>query len=149
MKIKYELVSVEKVGKNTIILIGRDSKNNKKTFNIKDFFPYIYVKHGSKIPTIDTLDENRKVVKSVVDPRIKSVEEFEGFALANDTPLDKIFLNDLRDTRDVRALFDETFEADIMFALRFKIDHGIKRGFKIERQCVNQYYISEKDVEGF
>jgi len=149
MKIKYDLVSVEKIGKNTIILIGRDSKKKRKVFRIKDFFPYFFVPHGSKVPTKDTIDETGKIVRSERDNRIKSIEEFVGFSLVGDVPLDKIILHDLRDTPDVRQLFEKTYEADVMFALRFKIDKNIKQGFMIDGKYINRQYISEKYVEGF
>lgn len=149
MKIKYNLVSVEKIGKNTIILIGRDEKGERKVFRIKDFFPYFFVPHGSEIPTKDTADEEGSIIRSERDHRIKSVEELVGFSLDSDVPLDKITLYDLRDTPDVRQLFEKTYEADVMFALRFKIDKGIKQGFMIDKKYINRQYISEKHVEGF
>lgn len=142
---RFDLISVDRCEESDIILIGRSEENQERyKFNITDFFPYFYVREEAEIP-------DSKYIKEVIEDTGK-----KGL-LGHD--LKKIVLINSKKTPDVRDMFDISYEADILFNKRFRYDTGMRQGFRIDDEVLeegkvkngdnNIVNISWRDINGF
>lgn len=120
---KFFLIQVEK-GRNhqSILIFARDEDGKKYRFIVTDFYPYFYVDADVIVP------DRPEIVNVIV---MKLSEKQSMFK----TSLKKIFVTKtpvvpkIRDYFHDRGLF--TYEADILYPLRFRIDRQIYRGFTL------------------
>jgi DNA polymerase elongation subunit (family B) len=133
---KFEYVTIDAVGRKEIVLVGRSLDDGKRyVFRIRDFFPYFYV------PA-----EFAPMLKGNIDGLV-AIEQsdkrsFDGKSLV------KIVVDDRALVPKFRAKFPLTYEADIPFHKRAKIDMGIKAGFEIPDEAVLRG-VSWKEVKGW
>lgn len=132
---KFEYVSIDSLGENTIILVGRNGEK-RKVFIIKDFYPYFYV----PINEIEKLKDKSDVISIHVEEMKIGLDG---------SKLVKIVVKDRSVVPKLRKYFERTYESDIPFYKRAKIDMGIKSGFEIDDEKANLEVVSWKDVKGF
>jgi len=117
------LNTIEKGWDNkSILLFARDGDGKRFRFICTNFRPYFYVTADSPIPE---------------KPEITLVEDvpFEIKHTLFQEPLKKLFVNKTSSVPNVKNWYHEqgirTYEADILYPLRFKIDLKILEGFTI------------------
>ena len=101
---KFELITAERINNRDILLIGREDKSKQKgTFIVKGFFPYFYVPGSGQDNKIGL----------------------------DGTKVTKVLCSSPEEVTQTRSKWDKTYEADIIYTNRFKIDFDIKSGFII------------------
>ncbi len=111
---KEEKWSGDESEKMPVIYIkGRNKQNSYREIKVTDFRPFFYVPKG----------EWEMKRSDINDSRILSVET--GYKSLKDTELVKITCELPRHVPDIRSNFSETFEADVLFYLRFLISKDI------------------------
>ena len=95
-----------KYGKPIVYLFGRNEKNEKKILTDSNFEPYFYISKKEKIPNV---------------PEIKKVES--GYINLFGNEVIKITTNSPSDVARLRDWFNETWEDDILFNLRYVLDN--------------------------
>jgi DNA polymerase elongation subunit (family B) len=120
---RYWLTIIEKgQDDRTVLIFARDASAKRERFIVTDYMPYFYVDADSPLP-------NRTEIVDVqeVDPN-KKQSVFGG-------PIVKIVLNRTKVVPYVRDWFHTrglmTYEADILYPLRFRIDRQIYEGFTV------------------
>jgi DNA polymerase elongation subunit (family B) len=133
---KFEYISIDSYGKHGLILVGRNPVVGRKVFRIDDFYPYIYVASSEEIPESD---------------KIAGLEMTDAVSIFG-VPVKKLFVNDRAEVPWLRQKFKQSFEADIPFHKRAKIDMGIKSGFEVPDEKITddkEIRISWKEVKGW
>jgi len=127
---------VESVGDRGIVLLGRREDNGQKVMvYINDFCPYFYVLENDK---------------HVTGPDILGYETGNWHSI-DGRKLKKVYVKSHNVVPKVRKLFKETFEADVVYSLRARIDMGIREGFEIPDELLkgNPISVSWKQVRGY
>jgi len=113
-----------------IWLLCREGKK-RQMIKVKGFRPYLYVPIDAEVPKHPCIDEVVSCDKLTIDgERVK-----------------KIFVYSPKDVRSVRSYFDRTWEADVLFGVRFCIDKGIKEGIILSDEEKDVY--DEGEIEGY
>jgi DNA polymerase elongation subunit (family B) len=108
---RYRLVGEEPI----ILLLCRDDKK-RRMLHVKGFRPYLYVKKEEEVPEHASITEVCEEEKTTIDGQ----------------EVKKIFVKMPMDVRSVRSSFSRTWESDILFGWRFRIDLGIKEGIVVD-----------------
>jgi len=120
-------------------VFGRDQQWNRHHIQIEQMRPYFCV----------TQQEWTKVGESVADDeRVLSIEteDMRGRpeTAIDGTPLVRIVCREPGDVKDLRELFDEPYEADIKFPVRFLVDFDIFQWIEVPDNCGSR--IGKDDV---
>lgn len=101
-------------------LYGRTENRKLQQIRVTGFDPYFFI--------------DREVAKDI-DPTayedIVDVEPFCGEESLMGTPLGKIVVSHPGAVPDLREQFESTWEADVLFTNRLRIDHGVKTGVEL------------------
>ncbi|MBY6287379.1 hypothetical protein GLT90_02105 [Nanohaloarchaea archaeon H12] len=122
-------------------LFARDATGERRLIEVEGFYPYFYISESEFESRQDDLLDSTHVREIVarseivsmsnkLDSIISTVENAPKETLQGE-PLVKIVMTEPKHVRDLREHCDTTWEADVFFTNRFKIDTGIKRGFTI------------------
>jgi DNA polymerase I len=126
-----------------IHLFGRDDIQRPDRIIVEGFEDYFYV-HESQYKHIDPFDHDNLVRYEQGD--------FRGIDNSDDrieiVPLVKVVVKNPRNKRDVADLFEKTWEADVDYVDRFRINHDFKTGVKApeERVHVDEIEAVDKDA---
>jgi DNA polymerase elongation subunit (family B) len=132
----YEIITCEPWGGDNIAIIARDRERDERVrLDVTDFDPYFFV-HASQTDRAEEMMENGKEANG--EPAIANVIEGD-WQSVGDYPLTKIVLHKPGQTPTVREWFDspdgcqvESWESDINYTMRFRIDTDIKDVFEVE-----------------
>lgn len=122
-------------------LFARDATGERRLIEVEGFYPYFYISESEFESRQDDLLDSTHVREIVARSEIVSMSNKIDSLVSTVTsapketlqgePLVKIVMTEPKHVRDLREHCDETWEADVFFTNRFKIDTGIKRGFTI------------------
>lgn len=121
MSVEIYITNTETVYRDGQILIqlhGRDRDNEQTTITTFGFEPYFYIRA-----------EERKRYNSVNNKHIERFEDAERDTLRG-TDLAKVVVSSPGKVSEEREKFSKTWEADVQFTDRFRIDTEIKNGVK-------------------
>ncbi len=124
-------VKVERTGDTGIVLYGRGEDGRHK-FKITDFEPYFYA----------PVDEAQRKKDSIA--QIAGID-VGGYTTIQDKPVAKVFVSSSRELPDVAEQFSESYESDVLYTKRFRLDSGIVDGFEVPDK--SEEAISWKDVK--
>lgn len=126
---EFELITTEPIGDDDIAIFCRDRENGDRyRIRVTDFEPYFYV-HATQTDRARELQEEENKIRRVID----------GFETRlDDEPLAKVVLYKPGDTPTVRDQFEspdhletETWESDVPYTMRFRVDVGMRDVFEI------------------
>jgi len=103
----YDCQYLLRDNKAVIYLFRRDAQGEKHIDQIEGFYPYFYVDADAPIPN---------------DPRITKVQPYPLTTL-NGKKVVKIYTHSPYNISELRELFQRTYEADVLFNLRYMIDN--------------------------
>ena len=175
----FELITCEPVGDSNIAVFARERDTGDRVrIDVTDFEPYFYVSEeevdkayrlkeqqerevSQKIFEEDVIfselsSEQEEILEesfkqnSDLKPEIVGINE--GYESIDDVPIAKITLDKPKHIRNVRSEFEQTWESDINYTMRFRIDTDIKSVFRIPRtmlieQSINHYETSWTVIE--
>jgi DNA polymerase elongation subunit (family B) len=122
-------------------LFARDHSGGRRVVEVEGFYPYFYIAEdefeqkqdsilqSNFVRRIETREESIDRENSL-NSMIESVEESPATTLHN-RPLTKIYTVEPKHVAELRDMFEETWEADVFFTDRFKIDMDIDRGIRV------------------
>jgi len=121
-KVKRMWLTIIEKGHNhkNVLIYTRDNNGKRFRFICTDYYPYFYVDEGTPIP------DKKEIINTMkIDPKIK-----RSIFKKN---LVKIFVNRTTSVPKIRDYFHDrgfiTYEADVLYPLRFRIDKQIYEGF--------------------
>jgi len=126
------VTQIEKGWDHRLVLItARNDQGQRRRFIVTDFVPYFYVNQGVPIPKIPE-------IINTVDVDVKEVRGLSREPL----PLTRVYLNKTISVVRARDWFHNrgytTYEADVLYPLRFRIDTGIGRGFLVPKEVFSR-----------
>lgn len=112
----YRLINIERMGK-TIMLVTRNTKLKRVIFEINDFYPFCYIKHGVNVPIL---------MRNSVHKR-----EIGGWKTLFNVSMDKIYMNTPESVAKLRDKLNinDTGEADVIYTTRFLIELKMNTGY--------------------
>lgn len=129
-KVIANLVDIIAQG-HKLILVGRDIQTKERVVvKVKDFRPYFFVRAEERVPR---------------SKHILEVIEGAYFTL-DGKRLKKIVVDHPASVPVLRERFSESYESDIAYELRFRIDKNIKSGFVVPKDSLE---VSHLEVSGF
>lgn len=141
----FEFIHAEPHGDNNILLIAReghdgpDEESQKVELLVDDFEPYFFVR-------VEDEDKARGL-RSVV--RVEGgQDDFKKFESIEGDEICKVVLEHPGATRSARNKFTKTWESDIPYTMRFRIDVGLKSVFQVQSDMLrdaageNRYRVS-------
>lgn len=139
---RFELVTAEPFGGDNIALFAREkSSRNRVRIDVTDFEPYFYI-HA------DNTEQARRMKREGFESRdeeaIRQVVEGD-FESIRGHPLTKVVLHKPGQTRDAREQFEspgtldvDTWESDVNYTMRLRVDAGIKCAFEIPQWALQE-----------
>lgn len=118
-----------------IYVFGRGEDGKRKILRVEGFQPYFYVPIEESFTQLDQRDRS-KIVKVVKGNYISLFGE----------KTKKVITKFPKDVGSLRRKFDVTYEADILFNKRFKIDCGINKEINILDSDKNPIQMSVKGL---
>ena len=101
----FLIESQDKGSHTELVIFSRNKEGKKEVKIVKDFKPYLYVLENAEIPDDYRIVGSEKGYKSILGK-----------------PLKKIFVKTSKEVVGVRSMFEEHYEADILFTQRYIID---------------------------
>ncbi len=115
---KFDLVDYFNILKSprSVVFVGRSQDDNSKHFfMMSDMYPYFGVPHDEK----HIHDGHRSVIK------METTHDITGKKIT------KIYVRRADDVTNLRDDYTMTYESNVLFHDRVKIDLGIKSGFEV------------------
>lgn len=122
-------------------LIGRDTSWYRHHVCIEGFRPYFLVTHSEYIEYAEDLASDDRVLDvKTEDERGRPEKGIDGEQLY------RIVCREPGDVGQLRELFDDPFEADVLYPVRFLIDHDIYQWVEVPDDTAEREIISADEV---
>jgi len=119
-------------------LFGRDRSWQRHHVPIKSFRPYFGVRQSEWIENGEQIaDDDRVQAVETTDWRGRPEQTIDG------EPLVRVVCREPSDVADLRELFDDPFEADVQFPVRFLVDMASSQWIEVPDSVANEEYTTQ------